>query len=308
MATDGGPVTTFLVSYAAGPRVHALNQDALVDSAAGKGIDVVLAYRLEHLSEEFRVQHRHILEQPRGAGYWLWKPYIIRDGMDRAEEGDVVVYLDAGVLIHRHLEPLLEQARRRELMLVKNRHPNRPYVKRDCFVLTGTDLPECHEAPQLDASCLLIKNTRANRELIATWLDLCTDARILTDAPNECRQPNLPGFVSHRHDQAVLSLLYWKRRDQLMHQLCERQLLRRYLEHHRRRTERVPIGVWSRLPRRVRNWILYRGRATRKRLRSHPEEGPDKVHSMRTSNCGTGSHRTGEGCQAHETNFDRKQR
>jgi hypothetical protein len=253
-------VRTFLLSYAAGPRVHALNQDALVDSAAGKGIDVVLAYRLEHLSEEFRAQHRPILEQPRGAGYWLWKPYIIRDGMHRAEEGDLIVYVDAGVLVRRHLQPLLELVNRHELIVVKNYHSNRPYVKRDCFVLTGTDTPECHEAPQLDASCLLIKNTRANRELIAAWLDHCTDARILTDAPNECGQPNLPGFLSHRHDQAVLSLLCWKRRDELTHVLCERQLVRPYLQHHRRRTVSVPISVWCRLPRRVRKWVCTVGK------------------------------------------------
>jgi hypothetical protein len=257
-------VRTFLVSYADGPRVHALNQDALVSSVAGKGIDVVVACRVEHLSEEFRARHRHILEHPRGAGYWLWKPYIIQDCLYRAEEGDIIVYLDAGVLVRRHLQPLLEQADRHELILVKNYHSNRPYVKRDCFVLTGTDTPECHEAPQLDAFCLLIKNTRANRELIATWLDHCTDARILTDAPNGCGQPNLPGFLGHRHDQAVLSLLYWKRRDQLRHLLCERQLLHRYLQHHRRRTARVPISVWHRLPRPVRNWAMYRWRRGRR--------------------------------------------
>ncbi len=42
--------------------------------------------------------------------------------------------------------------------------------------------------------------------LVAEWLESCRDRRVLTDEPNTCGLPNLPGFVDHRHDQSVLSL------------------------------------------------------------------------------------------------------
>lgn len=61
------------------------------------------------------------------------------------------------------------------------------------------------------------------------WLEYCTDDRILTNKPNECGQPNLPEFRAHRHDQAVLSVLYWRERDRLAHLLHERRTLDHYL-------------------------------------------------------------------------------
>ena len=239
---------TFLVSYADGPPVHLLNQRALLSSASGKGFDVLLACGRADLPAAFRSRHRHILEQRPGAGYWLWKPYLIRDCLGRADEGDLVVYLDSGVLIRRSLQPLLEEAERSHLLLARNYHLNGPYVKRDCFVLTGTDTPECHRAFQLDASFLAIKNTDTNRRFVDAWLEYCTDDRILTNKPNECGRPNLPEFRAHRHDQAVLSVLYWRERDRLAHLLHERGTLDHYLQHHRRRSAWVPISVWHHTP------------------------------------------------------------
>lgn len=240
---------TFLVSYATGRRVHELNQRALFRSAAGKGIDVMRPCGPSDLDAVFRARHRHILEQRRGAGYWLWKPYVIRDCLRRADEGDVVLYVDAGVLVRRPLGPLLHEARRCHLLLRRNFHRNGPYTKRDCFVLTETDAPACHQAFQLDASFLAIENTDANRRFVDTWLALCTDDRVLTDRPNQCGRPNLPEFRAHRYDQAVLSVLQWRERDRLPHRICEPDAIDPHFHHHRRRLAWVPIPVWRHAPR-----------------------------------------------------------
>ncbi|CAF4118422.1 unnamed protein product [Rotaria sp. Silwood2] len=45
----------------------------------------------------FRQRNSDILNRDRGAGYWLWKPYIIWHELYVAREGDVIVYSDAGV-------------------------------------------------------------------------------------------------------------------------------------------------------------------------------------------------------------------
>jgi hypothetical protein len=246
-------VRTFLVSYAAGRLVHQRNQQALVRSAIGSGFDVVRAYGRADLPETFVARHRHILDQPRGAGYWLWKPYLIHACLGHADAGDIVVYVDSGALIRRPLQPVLEQADRFELLLLRTERTNAGSVKRDCFVLTGTDTPDCHRAPHLDASFLAIKNTPENRHFVEAWLELCTDDRILTDKPNECGRPDLPEFVSHRHDQAVLSVLYWRERARLPHHLWARRAMREYVLHHRRRTARLPIPVWWHTPARIRD-------------------------------------------------------
>lgn len=261
------PVRTFLVSYAAGHPVHARNQRALLRSAAGKGLDVLLAHGRSELPAAFLARHRHILEQRRGAGYWLWKPYLIRECLRRADEGDVVLYLDSSVLVRRPLQPLLEQAAQSHLLLLENVHANATHVKRDCFVLTGTDVPACHRATHLDASFLAVRNTDANRRFVNAWLEYCADDRILTDKPNECGQPDLAGFLAHRHDQAVLSVLLWRERHRLAHLLHAAGALGDYLQHHRRRSAWVPIPVWHHTPTRVRaavetGWRELRGRVS----------------------------------------------
>lgn len=234
----------FLICYADGRAVHLRNQEALIRSARRKGFDRVFAYRRHDLTEDFRRAHRHILDLRRGAGYWLWKPYLIQETLRRAQAGDVVIYLDAGMIVRRPLDGLIDEAVRSDLVVFRGSRPNAMHVKRDCFVLTETDMPECHAALQIDASCMVIKNTEANRQFVRIWLDYCADARILTDRPNECAGPNLSAFIDHRHDQAILSVLYWRERERLPHVVRGQRFKREYLMHHRRRRRRVPIPVW----------------------------------------------------------------
>jgi hypothetical protein len=258
----------FLACYADGRRVHLWNQKALVRSARGNGIDVVRAYHRHDLPEDFRRAHRHILDQARGAGYWLWKPWVIQDCLRRADPGDLVVYLDAGILIRQPLHGLIEQACRSQLVLFKNSTRNADYVKRDCFVLTGTDDPDCHAAHQIDASTMLILNTEANHRFVGTWLDYCADERILTDGPNQCGLPNLPGHIAHRRDQAVLSVLAWRESTRLQHVVLAPARKHEVLFHHRRRRARVPIVLWNYRPR-LRRWL--RERLERWRVPVAPE-------------------------------------
>jgi hypothetical protein len=260
-----------LICYADGAAVHAANRALLVRSARQMGIDSILACSGGDLDENFRREHRHILERRRGAGYWLWKPYLIRECLRGTDPGDVVCYLDAGLVVRRHLGPLIRQAEEHDLLAFRGSRPNRLHVKRDCFVLTGTDVPACHDAAQIDASTLLLKNTAANQAFVESWLRYCADARILTDQPNECGAPNLPGFIDHRHDQAVLSVLLWRERDRLQHVVCHQRVKRAHLLHHRRRW-RVPILVWLHVwpcwKEARRHWRRLTGRPTDRRGRA----------------------------------------
>ena len=66
-------------------------------------------------------------------------------------------------------------------------------------------------ATQLTAAHALFKNTARSRSFVDEWLNHCATERILTDQPNALGRANLPGFIEHRHDQSVLSLLALKR-------------------------------------------------------------------------------------------------
>lgn len=57
------------------------------------------------------------------------------------------------------------------------------------------------------ANHMFLPKTLHTIQLVSEWLKYATDARSITDQPNELGLPNYPEFCDHRHDQAVLSLL-----------------------------------------------------------------------------------------------------
>ena len=256
-------MATILVCYAAGPRVHLLNQRALVSSARRFGVDRVIARGPWPADDPFDRQHRALLRSVEGAGYWVWKPRCILAAMEEAAEDDVIVYADSGGLLRNSLEPLAAAASHHDGVLFWNEYSNRHYVKRDCFVLTHTDAPRYHEARQLDAAFLAFRNTARTRAFVRLWLDACTDPRLVSDEPNTCGLPNLPGFVGHRHDQSVLTMLFLREQARLNFRLFPRRLKYRYLCHHRRRAPWMPIWLWHAFHDGGEAWI----KRSRRRLR-----------------------------------------
>src|SRR5579871_1207086 len=66
-----------LVSYGDGPQVFMKNQNGLAQSAVNKGFDIIMSYRKGHVDPEYYTKNKAIFDQPNGAGYWVWKPYVI---------------------------------------------------------------------------------------------------------------------------------------------------------------------------------------------------------------------------------------
>lgn len=58
--------------------------------------------------EGFRQRNNESLKYFRGAGYWLWKPYILWHELYAARDGDVIVYSDAAVNIVGNLSLLID--------------------------------------------------------------------------------------------------------------------------------------------------------------------------------------------------------
>ncbi len=194
-----------------------VSQDRLIDTAMQCGIDEATAWDETKIRRtEFYRAHGSILNARRGSGYWLWKPYIVALALDAGEDGDIVVYADAGVSFRKPLSPLFELCVANGGLLCFRGHYDghwgqpsicRVWTKRDCFVLMDCDTAAFHELPMLDASLVVAARSDASRRFVAEWLRYCCDPRILSDQENVCGLPNLEGFVEHRHDQSILTLL-----------------------------------------------------------------------------------------------------
>jgi len=197
-----------LVNYATAPFFAA--QQLQNESAERFGVTTVRSFKPKDLERtDFYRRHRPVLEAPRGAGYWLWKPYFIEHVLGLLREEDVLIYADCGVQVVADLAPLIDLCRSGDgvVLFACHGHQNSTWTKRDCFILTGCDDPSYHEAEQVCGGYLVLRRSKRAIEIVQRWLHCCQNPLILTDRPNACGKPNLPGFRDHRHDQAVLSLL-----------------------------------------------------------------------------------------------------
>jgi len=205
-----------LVSYAT--KNFRNSQKVLAKSAIEFDIDVVCSYTRSHLvATEFYKNHREILDAGRGAGGWLWKPFFILSAFEKMEEGDLLVYCDAGIAIVADPAPLFELCIKTGGILLFHAHYddigapgpciNSRWTKRDCFVLMDCDQPAYWSARHLDASFQVYQKNELSDRFLKEYLSACSDPRILADIPNTSGLDNHPDFIQHREDQSVLSLL-----------------------------------------------------------------------------------------------------
>mmetsp|Transcript_25921 Transcript_25921/g.62524 ORF Transcript_25921/g.62524 Transcript_25921/m.62524 type:complete len:195 (+) Transcript_25921:1011-1595(+) len=159
-----------------------------------------------------RQKNREILAKKRGGGLWLWKPYIINKTLATMNEGDYVVYHDAGAYLTGPVHPLMA--------LMESGFHDPPldgvltfgvgfsqgrFCKRDTFIKQNCDTDVCHKAMQVDGYLSVWRKGPHAQRLIDMWLTDCQDFSILGDTPNKLQKPNLAGFKDHRHDQAILT-------------------------------------------------------------------------------------------------------
>lgn len=206
----------YLVSFAT-PNFYN-SQKKLNKSALQFGVDECIPFTNVDLKKtEFYQKNKVILDHERGAGYWLWKPFIILEAMKQADEGDIVIYSDSGAEVIESLQPLIDICLKQQGLLFfqvpsfTGKHTNIKWTKRDCLLLMDADYAEIHHAEQVAGSPHFYQKNTKHIEFIEEWLFYCEDPRILTDQPNTCGFRNYPDFLDHRHDQSVLSILARKK-------------------------------------------------------------------------------------------------
>lgn len=202
----------YLISYAT--RQFFDSQQRLKESALKNGVDEVVSLKpVDIKNSEFYKQNNLILDDKKGAGLWLWKPYLILRQLEKIKEEDFLIYSDAGIEMVSDINPLIRlcQESPNNLVVFKTSdHLAMHYTKRDCFVLMEADSREFHQAESRIGGFIILKKNTFTLQFVHTWLKYCCDPRILSDQPNTCGLPNYEGFLGHRHDQSVLTILCLK--------------------------------------------------------------------------------------------------
>lgn len=186
-----------------------ISQKRCIESAAKYGITDVHAWSKEMIQQtEFYELNKEILDAPRGSGFWAWKSFIIYKAMLDMKDGDILLYMDAGVeLINdpQHIINVMTE----DVFLFGNNWNHVDFCKMDVLKTINYFVPEIDTdiltAKQVQASAMFFRISKESKEFVKWWLMYCQCPGMIDDS--ESKIPNCPTFRDGRHDQAVITSL-----------------------------------------------------------------------------------------------------
>tara|TARA_R100001015_G_C4620152_1_gene177032 strand:+ start:852 stop:1589 length:738 start_codon:yes stop_codon:yes gene_type:complete len=152
------------------------------------------------------------LEQPRGAGYWIWKPFIIQKKLKELDEGDFLIYMDMGITLNKHAKKnfydLLGRAQSSNhgTICFEIGHTEKHWCVKEIFEhLECSDNETIKNTDQYYAGLLIFCKNKNLINLIDEWCDIAYNNPMLFS--DELADDQDFEFKENRHDQAVFSVL-----------------------------------------------------------------------------------------------------
>jgi hypothetical protein len=189
--------------------------------------DHVIIANENNLDIRFKDRYKSYLKPGvKGFGYWIWKAQIVYQTLQQMEHGDLLQYTDAGC--HLNLSGRDQLLKYFDLAnnsksgvlgfqayIPKFHNPRillpdqsiYKWCKGDLFdYFNVRHLTEITHAQSFGAGILFLRKCEASIQFIEKWLDVYKDGlNLIDDTPS--LEPNIHGFIEHRHDQAIFSIL-----------------------------------------------------------------------------------------------------
>jgi hypothetical protein len=178
--------------------------------------DVIKPYtdkELESFTEFWERHGEFVKNNPRGHGYWIWKSYLTLKTLEEMNDGDVLMYADAGCEInYEGIETLNEFC---EKVKTNNKgflsfqlndliyHHEERWTKMDLFHHFGVE----HYRPslQLHSTYFVLEKCENTMKIVNMWYFTVHNYHFIDDSPSVAK--NDMYFYEHRHDQSVFSII-----------------------------------------------------------------------------------------------------
>lgn len=182
------------------------NDFALFDGVT-KVTDSDLSQSSDH-SEFYEKYSNFITSNKRGFGFWIWKSYLIDWYINQLNDGDLLIYADSGCRLSnpRKMRTLFCFMENNIFLFAKTSHSNRSYTS--SVVLEHFDDGVIGDSPMIEATTFAVKVSSVSRRMIKDWWILCQNLDFIQD-PIKNLEP--VGFIDHRHDQSLLSMIFYTR-------------------------------------------------------------------------------------------------
>lgn len=191
--------------------LYAKTRDHCAKMALKKGkVDKAIVYKPEDIDKDFYQKNHNILDLRDGNGLWLWKPYFVCKTLDFVEDGDIVLYCDAGSFFFRSCKNIINRMEYEDIWVSDLPLIEKQFTKPELLERLDCTAKEYTETNQIQANFIAIRKTERGMAFAHEWLDTCTDGdNLLRDTRYNTISPVFP-YLGHRCDQSVLSLLVKK--------------------------------------------------------------------------------------------------
>lgn len=194
----------YFINYASGGFFNSQNEG--LRSAKSFGFESI-GYTDNDIDNDFKSKYSTILNSKRGAGYWIWKPYIILDMLNKMSDGDYLIYMDSGARFVKDPSEFIEMIDEKGILSFSMIHKQYKWTKGDCFYYINKENKESFKDDnQLQGTYIFFRKCDYSVSFVKKWLEYCTMDGLISDEPNKSMD-NFDGFIDHRHDQSIFSLL-----------------------------------------------------------------------------------------------------
>ena len=148
----------------------------------------------------------------RGYGYWIWKPYIIKEALTKINKNDIVLYIDGRSGLRKTGKPI----RWLDNFILENKfdiacwqmiHKEMSWTNGDIISAFNLDLnSELVKTGQFAGTFHAWRKNLRSLDFLNEWLNFLLDNReICRDEVS--KNLNHKKFIGNRHDQSVFSLM-----------------------------------------------------------------------------------------------------
>lgn len=199
----------YLLNYADGEPYESYRKINTKTAYRFGKVDKVLEYSSKDIPQSYKDEHKDIFAYKRGAGLWLWKPYIIHDALEKCQEGDWLFYCDSGAVLINKISNLIECAiaNNVNIFLVEQPLLEKQFTKRETYI--GMSVKDTDQN-QLLSGYILLKTCAESVKFIKEWQMYCEKIDLLSPERFHYDIEEWNSFYAHREDQSVLSLLRYK--------------------------------------------------------------------------------------------------
>ena len=210
-------MSKYFITFAGGEKnFHDAGERIIKQADSLNFFDKTILYTDNFLKNDKEFWENHsefILNNKRGYGYYIWKPYIIKKTIENMKDGDKLLFLDCGCEIDVKKKELIKYFfdiinENNKLELGSTQCIEKEWNKMDLIIKLNMLKNEQLNTEQYQATTILFFICKQIRDLVNEWYNIACNYNLIDDS--ESINKNFDCFIEHRHDQSIFSLLVKK--------------------------------------------------------------------------------------------------